>query len=242
MLARKDVSTHDSIFEKVKFIGKEMRVETRNKGLLFFLLENPNEILGDVTKKEIFDDFYPVALSAFNRDDTDYFREDVYSHLFNGSFLILVFDPDNKNLGVAFRSYAILKHNSSKILYIGGTAVTSNYQSCGIYQGLTREMSKKVDFVASRTQNPIVVTALSRVFQSVYPVTTPPNKKIKVIANVVAEYLEMNDYNYDEMIGYKTYGQSLTGFVLKANSDLEAKFLKTINPENGDCLLLICPV
>lgn len=242
MLAKKNVDMYESLYKKVEFIGRNMSLEVKNKGLSFFLLERPQETLKDTTKKEIFDVFYPVALSAFNRDDTDYFREDVYSHLFSGYFLTLVFDRSKRNLGVAFMSSNFIKYNDLKIFYVEGTAVASEYHNLGIYRSIIKEMSQSADLVACRTQNPAAFIGLSRIFTTIYPVNKNPDQEIKEIASNIARYLDMKDYDYHQMKGYGTYGQSLTGSVLTPSNSEEINFLKNIDCAAGDCLILICPV
>ncbi len=238
----KSIVGFDGIFEDVKLIGKEMKVRAKNDGLAFFSLENPKERLRKSTKKKIFDNFYQVALSAFNREDTDFFRDDVYEHLFSGYFLTLVFDSRKNNLGVAFMSSNFMEYDGLKVFYIEGTAVASEYHNLGIYQGIVREMSPSVDFVACRTQNPAAFAGLSKNFKAVYLVNANPNKKVKDIAGKIAQYLNMEDYEYSRMKGCKTYGQSLVGNALEISNDAEKQFLEKINREAGDCLILVCSV
>ncbi len=99
-----------------------------------------------------------------------------------------------------------------------------------------------VDFVVSRTQNPVVITALSRLFKNVYPITVVPDAHIKNIAKYVSCYLKMSNYEYNNMIGRKTYHGILTNTLPKTNNDIEKKVLELINPVDGDSLILVCPV
>ncbi len=242
MLSKKIVTKSSSFFEDIKVVGEKMKIDAKNKRLTFFLLENPKERLTEGIKKEIFDNFYQVALSAFAREDTAFFREDVYDHLFSGYFLTLVFDPEKENLGVAFMSSNFIEYNGLKIFYIEGTAVAAEYHNLGIYQGIVREMSQTVDLVACRTQNPAAFVGLSKIFKVVYPISANPSNEIKDIAKKIAQYLNMDNHEHSLMKGHKTYGQNLTGSVLKTNTDTERKFLEKINREAGDCLILICSV
>lgn len=231
-----------SLVNRVRSYGNSIDVSTRKGSLSSFLIELPGKNLPDDIKMRVFDEFYSVALSAFNQADSDSFRMDVYNHLFNVGFLVLMFDCENGGAGVVFRTYTLLNHNQSRILYVEGTAIMSGYQGLGIYQSLTKELVRDVDFVVSRTQNPVVVTALSRLFEAVYPVTARPDDKIRSIAKCVSEHLKMSNYECDCMIGRKTYGGILTGTLPSTGNGIDKVVLECINPADGDCLILVCPV
>ncbi|MFZ2226802.1 MAG: hypothetical protein WA064_01770 [Candidatus Moraniibacteriota bacterium] len=231
-----------SLMNKIQSYGNSIQVDVRKGSLASFLIEMPGKNLPDDVKAEIFTEFYSVALSAFNQMDSTYFSKDVYNHLFNVGFLVLIFDCESGGAGVAFRTCTLMRHNQLNILYIEGTAIKAEYQARGIYQGLTKELVRGVDFVVSRTQNPVVVTALSKLFEVVYPITAEPDNGIKDIAKYVAGHLKMSNYECDYMIGRKVYGGILTGTLPTTGNGMDNVVLERINPADGDCLILVCPV
>ena len=203
------------------------------------VIRNPKEITID-EKNHIFAIFLPVALSAFMWQDTASVRNDVFNHLFSGDVLVLVAEQDGR--GVAFRSCTFLEHAGYKIMYTAGTAVSKEYQGCGIYQSLTLLFSSTVDFVVSRTQNPVVVTALARLFGHVFPVTTVPNELIRGVAIQVAQYLEMSHFDESNLVGPGFYGKLLAGTVFHSRScEIERSMRNIICAERGDCILAVCP-
>ncbi len=221
---------------------REFKLVTSRGNFEAFLLKKPGENLSAEVKTKIFNEFYLVALSAFGKKKSPQFNLDVSNHLFNVGFLVLVFDFENGGKGVAFRTFTFLDHKQSKILYIEGTAIKAEYQGSGIYQSLTKELAVGMDFVVSRTQNPVVITALSKLYKEVYPVTAEPDETIKNIGFCVAEYLKMSEYERDLMIGRKTYGGILNGTLPDTGNGMRKAVTNLIDPYNGDCLIAVCPV
>lgn len=230
------------ILEEIDCCERKFKLATSRGNFEAFLLKKPGENLSMKVKTAIFNEFYPVALSAFGKTESPQFNLDVSNHLFNVGFLILVFDFENEGAGVAFRTFTFLDYKQLKILYIEGTAIKAEYQGRGIYQNLTKELATGMDFVVSRTQNPVVITALSKLFREVYPVTAKPNETIKNIGFYVSEHLNMSEYERDFMIGRKTYGGILTGTLPDTGNGMKKAVFKLINPEDGDCLIVVCPV
>lgn len=227
--------------EEVRRYGNSTEMNAKGRSLISFLIKDPEKKLPEETKKRVFAKFYPVALSAFNQTKSACFGSDVYNHLFKVGCLVLVFDLGRHDAEVAFRTFTVLKHKKSKILYIEGTAIKAEYQGLGIYQNITKLTVDYADFVVSRTQNPIVVTALSKLFGKVYPIMAAPNKEIKEIAFCVSQYLKMSDYEKDLMIGRRVYGGILTGTFPNTNNGMNEAIQDIINPEDGDCFIAVCP-
>lgn len=228
--------------ERVSIMRESMKLSLKNDlEMNAIVIYDPQKITAK-EKIEIFNDFFPVALSAFQWNDSISVQNDVFNHLFSGDVLVLVTDQDHDGCGVAFRSCTFLEYEKYKIMYTAGTAVLSSYQGCGIYQSLTRLFSAKVDYVVSRTQNPVVVTALARLFGDVYPITISPNRFISDIAARVAQFLQMSAFDKKNLVGYGFYGKLLAGTVFHSRScEIEQSLRKIICVENGDCILAVCP-
>ena len=160
--------------------------------------------------------------------------------------LVLLFDSSNGYIPIAFRAFSTFSINNApkktRILYVEGTAVDPKYQGHGIYQEITRRLIPDFDFIVSRTQSPVVATALSRIFSEVYPLTSEPTNNIKLIAKFIADYLEMPSYDYDKMTGRRTYQGILTEKMPKIENEMKKIVIKKIKPEEGDCLILVCPI
>jgi len=230
----------------VKSFADEISLLTKKGKMKAYLIKAPSDNLPKRAKKVIFDEFYPVALSAFNQEKSEKFEKSVSKRLFNVDCLVLLFDKansgDRDEKGIAFRGYSIPKIvDNKKIAYIEATAVDANYQGLGIYQAFTKDLVGKFDYVVSRTQNPVVITALAKIFSTVYPVTADPTKEAKNIGQAVAEHLHMTNYDYDSMVGRSTYSDIITKVLPQIENEIKEKVFHLINPERGDCLIAVCP-
>lgn len=219
-------------------------LETKKGPMLGYYIDNPKE-LNHETKQAIFDDFYPVAVSAFAQNKSEAFQEDVYDHLFNVGGLILAFSSAGKyrgkrtiQKGIAFRTFSVI----GQIAYIEGTAVEPGFWGRGLYQSFTEAMIKRLDvkYFASRTQNPVVLTALHRVFGNLYPISDKPDQEVLDVAKTVACFLKMKNYDEQEMKATGTYGGRLSMNPQDANNNIEKTLNQLICPDNGDCVIAVC--
>lgn len=228
--------------EAIRGFAMQEIIKTKLGERKVYHIQDPVSLPANI-KDLIFDDFYPVALSAFNQNKSETFEKDVYTHLFNVDGLILIFHDEvqygkdaSVEKGIAFRTYSWLDPST---MYVEGTAVDPNYQGQGFYQGMTKLIIyKDCKFVVSRTQNPVVITALERVFGNVSPITRIPDKEDKRIAGMLAEKLNMT---IDEhCIGRETYGGALNGMLPKISNDIQFTMYQKINPMVGDCVIAVC--
>lgn len=233
--------------KKLGEIGKKIKIHSKELEIDTYLLETVVISSDEKIKGDVFSNFYPIAQAAFNQADSDFFREDVYNHLFHVGHLMLMFDAKNGGNPIAFRTYSLFDFSSEikdkgRTIYIEGTAVDPRYQGFGIYQQATRALIKGFDFLTSRTQNPVVVTALSKIFSKIYPFTGNPGESVKSIGNLIAQYLKMNNYDRDSMTGRGIYRGVLTGVMPKIDNAIKDSVFEKIDPERGDCIIVVCPV
>jgi hypothetical protein len=214
-----------------------------------YLIIEPQELPLNI-KQLIFDDFYPVALSAFNQNKSLQFERDVWKHLFEVDGLILVFhdgveyatDRHCVEKGIAFRTFTMFDSPLGECMYIEGTAVDPNYQSYGFYQALTRATTNGSKFVCSRTQNPVVITALNSVFGNVAPITASPDEDYRAVARTLAKKLKMKTYDEMTMTATGVYGKSLNGLPPKIDNEIKNRMYAQINPDEGDAVVAVCRV
>ncbi len=223
------------------------KVETKMGEQKIYEIDEP-DALDKGTKNLIFDDFYPVALTAFNQNRSESFQEDVWQHLFSVQKLYLVFNEDvsyrqdtnSVARGIAFRAISEFQFKGKKIAYIEGTAVDPNYQGYGFYQAFTKLMGNSYNYVTSRTQNPVVLTALSKVFKKVNPFVSKPDKELQEIGAELARKLEMENYDKDTMIDVGFYGGPLSGLPPNIDNQVSRAMYSHIDRENGDCVIVVC--
>lgn len=227
----------------VEMFAVPFELETKIGKRTAFLLNDPQELPNNV-KDLIFDEFYPVALSAFNQNKSENFEKDVYKHLFDVDGLVLFFNDGvdyggshQVERGIAFRTYSML---DSETMYVEGTAVDPNYQSLGFYQAVTKATTNGSKYVVSRTQNPVVITALNRVFGNVADITREGTDKDKEVAWKLAQKLKME--LTDGFYGKGTYGSRLNGMLPRIDNDIKKTLYSRIDPNNGDCVIAVCEV
>lgn len=130
---------------------------------------------------KLFGDGVIVAASAFGIPQTVEFERDVYNHMLNHQVLF-AYDPSGEPMG--FTSYEHLTDGSMSVLYISGTVVKQEYQGKGIGATLTEkalEEARKrgsIDYIAGRTQNPVVARSREHYCSPVYPIREVPDESI----------------------------------------------------------------
>jgi hypothetical protein len=235
--------------EEIKNWSSELEMETKLGVKKAYEILDPEELPLNV-KKMIFDDFYPVAMSAFNQNKSVQFEADVFKHLFDVDGLILVFNDDvgyseDENVverGIAFRTYTSFDTPFGGAMYIEGTAVDPNYQGYGFYQAFTKNTVNGFTFITSRTQNPVVVTALNRIFGKVAPIVCDPvfRERAIEVGKILADKLGMDNYNERLMVSKGFYGKALNGLKPRISNEIQGKMSKLVNADNGDCLIAVC--
>jgi len=230
--------------KEVERIGIKKNFNLKKGMAVGYIINDPMK-LSNVLKAGIFNEFYAVALSAFGQKDSEGFQSDVYKHLFNVETLILVFADNCGGKGMGFRTYSIfnplLNGKTINILYLEGAAVKADYHSQGLYQSFTSNLYGEADYVAARTQNPVVVNALIKIFGLAYPITKKPSSEVKEIAHFISTHLKMKNYDYNSMVGKGTYGGILTGSLPRVKNKAGRKLFSLIDPIVGDSMIIICP-
>jgi len=228
--------------------AKKITLDTKKGKKEAYLVKDPAKTFNHQELEKIFKDFYPVAMSAFGTNDSGEWRGDVWFHMFSCDCLILAYnwrtkyaDKEMVSKGIAFRSISYAKIKGKKVMYIEGTAVDPNYQGYGFYQAFTRATLNGFDYVASRTQNPVVVTALSKVFRDVYPITKAPTKEQQEIGAVLADKLGMQKkYDKRRMFARSLYSGQMNGNLPKIDNEIKRRMYHLLDVENGDCILALC--
>ena len=231
----------------IKEYSEQVELKTKQGIRLGYFIKNP-EMLPISTKQAIFDDFYPTAISAFGQNKSLKFQKDVWDHLFNVFGLILLFNDGVKYVndqsverGIAFRSFSEYDSPFGQIIYTKATAVDPLMQGCGIYQAFTNIVKEGYKYAVSRTQNPVVVTALVRLFSNVAPITHEPTDEEKQVGAIVASSLSMGaKFNPNTLVGKGVYGEAITGTLPHIDNEIKRKLYKMIDPNNGDCVLCVC--
>jgi len=228
--------------------AKKVILETKVGKFESLQIDNPSKLPVNI-KQLVINEFYPVALTAFSQNKSEQFQTDVAKHLFDVDILMLAFNDNagyqkgkNVERGIAFRTYTSFEVNGKKILYVEGTAVDPAFQSKGFYQAFSKAIisSGNYDYVTSRTQNPVVITAMTKVFGQVAPINKKPNKEEKQICEILARRLNMNgEYNPQTLLCKGIYGRMLTGVKPCINNAISKKMNRILEIEKGDCLLAI---
>ena len=225
----------------VKMFAIEQTLQTKLGKRKAFVIHNPNELPKNV-KDLIFNDFYSVALSAFNQNKSEAFEKDVYKHLFNVDGLVLIFHDDVEysngvsiEKGTAFRTFSMIGKDT---MYVEGTAVDPNYQGQGFYQAFTKATINGCKFVVSRTQNPVVITALNKLFGNVAMITRRADKQDKQVAWQLSQKLGMEKLDKG-FVGRGTYGKMLNGMLPKIKGKIRDKLYSYIDPMEGDCFIAV---
>jgi GNAT superfamily N-acetyltransferase len=232
--------------EKVKWYADEVLVLRTKVGYKeAYRLSYPMNLPISV-RQAIFDDFYPVAVTAFGQNKSEAFQKDVEHHLFGVDNLVLVFNDgiqykgEGVERGIAFRTYSVIQTPYGKALYVEGTAVDPAFQGLGLYQALMKATSFGYAYVTSRTQNPVVLTALYKIYERLAPVMDVPTVKERKVALAVAKFLKMKEFDEKTLVGRKTYGGRLNDRLPNISNDVRNRLYKLINPDDGDCVIAVC--
>ncbi len=176
---------------------------------------------------------------------TEIGREDVRSHTFGADKLFISYEPDGRLSG--FSSVMDFEISGNKVLYYMGTVVRKKYQGNGLYRQFKEEALSGAfyDFIALRTQNPVIYGAISKLpcLNRIYPnpaCETPLS--IQDIASKLAfDKLKMDNFDSASLIGRKTYGASLTPEIPFYSKEVNGFFEDKLNLSfsEGDSIILI---
>lgn len=219
----------------VKVVAEKINLATKAGDLCGYLIQNPLSLAEEI-KEKIFLTFYPVARRAFEQEDSDLFKKDVRKHLFEVDGLIVVFDEIGN--GLAFRTFSAIGANA---VYLEGVAIDPNRQKIGLYRPLIQSVARNFAITATRTQSPVVITALKNVFGSVAPITRDADCEEREVAATLAKRLGMTDrFNSETLVGKSVYGCSLYKTPPQGDQQITNILYELINIWEGDCIIAVC--
>ncbi|MDI6737180.1 MAG: hypothetical protein QME12_01545 [Nanoarchaeota archaeon] len=150
-----------------------------------------------------------LAEIARNGFGTKITMEDVENHVMNVDTLYLI-RQEKKIIG--FSSYDVLNLDEAFILYLSGIVVEREFQKHGFFNMVNKLAlsSGNFDFVAMRTQNPVIYAATEKLVKRLYPNKEGTPESIRQLASIIArDYLKMERFCEETMVGKATYGTCL---------------------------------
>jgi len=200
--------------------------------------------LPPVTKEDIFQKAKTLISISFgqNQEDPD-FDEDTTKFLKNGELYVLY--KDGKVIGI--KLVQILSFESSRILYLAGTAIDPEWQGRGLNSQLTSSLiqSHNIDVMVARTQNPNNYKMLQRFCGTVWPQgDSKPPQFIQKIGLHMADRLGRTSgtFNPQTLVDKDTYGSAIYETIPHPQSsspEINALFANLLNFADGDSLLTI---
>lgn len=192
--------------------------------------------------KTIFDQLYALTRLGFVQEDSPVLWKDTENHIFGSEFLFVVSNNDQ------VISYAVLdfwKQETQSVLYLSGIMVHPQYQGTNVSSNTLRNALGQFnpDFIAARTQNPVMYESLARICKAVYPNhlghSIPP--EVKLIGEFTAKCkLRMKDYDPDSMVGKGIYGGCMYGKEPSSRDPLIEKWFKEmVSLKRGDAMIVV---
>lgn len=233
--------------------GEALILSTKRGNELAWRLNKRN--LSWSQQEDLCKEVYDLCKKSFIVGDSNEFRQDVRSHIFDTHEICIVpfgevpagltpacFKTDRI---AAFASYNFLSYWKNKaFIYFSGIVVDPSLQGLNYGSLLIQEVMKKngAKLAVLRTQSPIMYNSFAkvcRVFPSFDGKKTPG--EIKDIGEYVARnILGMSDYDPQEMTEKGTYHKPLYGKEpVLDNSSLDKKFKQKINATRGDSLIVV---
>jgi GNAT superfamily N-acetyltransferase len=215
--------------------------ESSNGGLVGYYVHHPKDVLTAQEKNELFMLLYPVALSAFGKQDNPSAKEDVHNHLFSGDGLIVVMDNDR---AVAFRMWNVFTHETEgMILYLAGMCVHREYQGKGIGSSLLHYVLNHLQncvHVVLRTQSPVMKKCFDQAIGAVsFPNGDEIPDSVKNVGAFVARCLKDNFYDKNSLISVGVYGSSLYESVPVTCDTIYQLQFDALNQGQGDAMMCI---
>lgn len=235
------------MYAKQVKIGEEVKLVTKCGVYNGVRINNPDEMLSLEEKRKIFDEFYPVAVMAFGQNKSRDFERDVFDHLFKVKILILAFNDGIKyknggiERGVAFATYTDFSVDGRLVVYNEGTAVDPLFQGEGFYQAFNRCIVDEFEYFTARTQNPVIITAMSKIGE-VVPVQRAPNELELKILERLAVKTNMPDYDFNQHLCRNFYGGRLNAIKPRIGNKISMKMNEKLNIDNGDCILALSKI
>ena len=150
-----------------------------------------------------------LAEIARNGFGTEITMEDVENHVMKVDTLYLI-RQEKKIIG--FSSYDVLQLGEAFILYLSGIVVEREFQKHGFFNMVNKLAlsSGNFDFLAMRTQNPVIYAATEKLVKELYPNKESTPESIRQLSSIIAkEYLNMERFCEETMVGKATYGTCL---------------------------------
>lgn len=176
---------------------------------------------------------------VYKKDLSD---QDVIDFLTNGT-LYLVLNNEKKVVGVELLQLITIE--DVKIMYTGGVILYPEYQGKNIHSDFRSNMIErnKPNYVAGRTQSPIVYNIYCKSPGIVYPTynTLVPDS-IQKLASELSNSLGLTNFDPTTLIQKGAYGESIYSKdkypTIDPNSDI-GKLFSQLDIENGDAFLII---
>jgi len=216
-----------------------------------YVVKHPSTLTVDV-QQYLFEILFPVALSAFNREETDSFVCDVRCHVLNGcSLMFLAAQVGKRTIPKAFCIWDTIESEYGRVLMLSGICVLQEFQGKHIGKGfisfaLKHFKEKGIDFIVLRTQNPVMKKTLdSALGKESFPlIDCEIPDMISSVAQCVADALGDFLFNPQTLVSKGVYGKSLYGGELPSVEEPGYKrlFSEVIAPHSGDAMYCIASI
>ena len=196
---------------------------------------NPYKTFSGIERKTLLDQLTDIAREGFGTQIT---RDDVENHVFDVHSLYLIKDRGEI---VGFSAYDRI--NEKNILYLQGIVLRQDYQKGGLFTRVNQQALslKDFDYLAMRTQNPVVYSATEKIVDALYPCSSTIPYDVKEIATRIAkEYLGMKSFSSETFVSKATYSCSLYDIIPqhKCSSAFFDNILE-LDYQAGDSVLLL---
>ena len=156
-----------------------------------------------------------IASDAFGAEMSAAFIQDVRGHLYNHHVAIVTAADTHDPIGFLSSNYFRLQRRG--VLYISGLTVKQQYQAKGYGTSLVHAVfadygshGNPVDYIAGRTQNPVIVASRRRYCETVYPIDAEPTEEIVSIVHGLRKHLNMNgSFDAKTLVNHDTYESPL---------------------------------
>ena len=201
---------------------------------------NPGKYFSGNERETLLNDLTDIARDGFGSEIT---KEDVENHVMNVDILSLM---NNGNHIIGFSSFDNIRFNGMNILYLHGAVVKRNFQKNGIFSRFCKTVMSldNYDFLSMRTQNPVIYATAEKLTNTIYPnIDEAIPHEIKDIAKYIAkDYLKMDDFCENNLVGRKTYGSSLYQDIPRCENDCINEFfddMLNLDYSLGDSVIVI---
>ena len=197
--------------------------------------------------QEVSSSLFHQAVSVIEKSFGQNYKEDlsdqdVRDFLSNGHLYLII---NNQRDIIGIELLQLLDIEGVEIMYTGGAAIDPAYQGKNIHSDFRDYMIErnKPQYIAGRTQNPIVYKVYCKSPGTVYPdpKTSVPTH-IQKLAMKISETLHMTNFNPTTLIQKEAYGGAVYGKdrypVIDIDSDT-SKMFSQLEIEKGDAFLIL---